>query len=66
MVKTKKFKKLLKSTKEYYVGRKVPPKYRERYKMITINRKAVLKTIPITIAYIIGMTFTIVVCNYLF
>jgi len=40
MPKTKKFEKLLKSTKEHYVGKKVPLKYRERYGMIYDKEEA--------------------------
>ena len=40
MPKSKKFKALLKSTKEYYVGRKVPSKYRKKYGKIYDEEEA--------------------------
>jgi len=40
MPKSKKFKALLKSTKEYYVGRKVPPKYQKQYGKIYDEEEA--------------------------
>ena len=48
MPKSRKFKELIKSTRAYYTGKKVPAKYRERYGKVYSKKEAE------SVAYAIG------------